>query len=83
MLGYPITQDMESGRIYVSATGERVRDEGKQQILGTVDGKIRGVDMRMARKKSHMSAHDMMAGHRVVFDAADNAKSRQCTRPGG
>ena len=56
--------------MYTSATGERVFDQGKQQILGTVDGKVRGLNMRVAQvKKSLTSVYDMCAaGHRVVFD---------------
>ena len=38
--GYPVEKDSETGREYTSATGERVVDQGKQQILGTVDGKV-------------------------------------------
>ena len=46
--GYPVEKDSETGRVYTSATGERVFDQGKQQILGTVDGKVRGLNMRVA-----------------------------------
>ena len=35
--GYPVERDSESGRVYTSATGERVFDQVKQQFLGTVD----------------------------------------------
>ena len=38
--GYPIERDSETGRVYTSPTGERVFDQRKQQILGTVDGKV-------------------------------------------
>ena len=60
---------METGRIYMSATGQRVRDDGKLR-LGTVDGKTRGLNMRVVgSRKSLTSVYDMCsAGHRVVFD---------------
>ena len=73
---YPVERDSETGRVClcVSATGERVFDEEKQQILGTVDGKVRGWNMRAAKvKKSLTSVYDMCAaGHRVVFDFDSN-----------
>ena len=51
-------------------------DQGKQQILGTVDGKVRGLNMRVAQvKQSLTSVYDMCAaGHRVVFDFDDNKR---------
>ena len=74
--GYPVERDSETGRVYTSATGERVFDQGKQQILGTVDGKVRGLNMRVAQvKKSLTSVYDMCAaGHRVVFDFDSNKR---------
>ena len=50
------------------------RRAGKQQILGTVDGKVLGLNMRVAQvKKSLTSVCDMFAaGHRVVFDFDSN-----------
>ena len=67
ILGYT-EKDSETGRVCTSATGERVFDQGKQQILGTVDGKVRGLNMRVAQvKKSLTSVRDTCAaGHRVV-----------------
>ena len=32
--GYPVERDSETGRVYTSATGERVFDQGKQRGLG-------------------------------------------------
>ena len=74
--GYPVERDSETGRVYTSATGERVFDQGKQQILGTVDGKVRGLNMRVAQvKKSLTSEYDTCAaGHRVVFDFDSNKR---------
>ena len=53
-------------------------DQGRQQILGTVDGKVRGLNMRVAQVKKCLSGVcDMCAaGHRVVFDF-DNADWRE------
>ena len=45
--GYLVEKDSEIGHVYTSATGEGVFDQGKQQILGTVDGKVRGLSMRV------------------------------------
>ena len=78
--GHSVKRDSETGRVYTSATGERVFDQEKQQILGTVDGKVRGLNMRVAHvKKSLTSVCDMYAdGHRVVFDF-DTAQDRRST----
>ena len=35
--------------MYTLATGERVFDQGKQQVLEIVDGKVRGLNTRVAR----------------------------------
>ena len=53
---------------------ERVTDEGKQQIYGAVDGQTRDLNMRVATvKKGLASVCDIcQAGHRVIFDTADN-----------
>ena len=58
----------------MSATGDRVNDDGHQRILGTVDGRIRGLNMRVDRvRKSFMSVYDMcLAGHRAVFGVAED-----------
>ena len=74
--GHPVERDSETGRVYTSATGERVFHQGKQQILGSVDGKVRCLNMRVAHvKKSLTSVHDMCAaGHRVVFDFDTNKR---------
>ena len=76
--GYLVEKDSETGRVYTSATGERVFDQGEQQILGAVDGKVRGLNMRVAQvKKSLTSVYDMCAaGHRVVFDFDDNKRDQ-------
>ena len=68
--GSTVERDSETGRVYTSATGERVFDQGKQQILGTVGGRVRGLKMRLAQVKNSLtSVCDMCAvGHRVVFD---------------
>ena len=39
---------LETGPIYMSANGGRVRDEGKQQILGQLGERTRGLNMRVA-----------------------------------
>ena len=72
--GYPVERDNETGRGHTSATGERVFDQEKQQILGTVDGQVRGFNMRVPQvKKTLTSVYDMCAaGHRVVFDFDSN-----------
>ena len=58
----PIAQDMDCGRICMSATGERVKDEGKQQILGTA----RSLNMRVASvSKSLTSADEVHRQSRV------------------
>ena len=49
--GYSVERESETGRVYTSATGERVFDQGKHQIMGTVDGKVRGLNMRVAQVK--------------------------------
>ena len=74
-------------QIYASATGDRVWDEGTQQILGTVDGKTRGLSMRMARaRKCLASVFDMcLVRHRVVFDSAEDGADllREENKEGG
>ena len=74
--GCSVERDSETGRVHTSVTGERVFDQEKQQILGTVDGKVRGLNMRVAQvKKSLMSVYDMCAaGHRVVLDFDSNKR---------
>ena len=71
-----VKRDSETGRVCTSATGERVFDQGKQQMLGTVDGNVRGMNMRVAQvKKSLTSVYDTCAaGHRVVFDFDSNKR---------
>ena len=66
----------EGQRNWSCAIGERVFDQGKQQILGIVDGKVRGLNMRVAQvKKSFTCVYDMcFAGHRVVFDFDSNKR---------
>ena len=56
--------------------GSRVFGQVKQQILGTVDGKVRCLTMRVAQvKKSLTGVYDMCAaGHRVVFDFDSNKR---------
>ena len=51
-------------------------DQEKLQILETVDGKVRGLDMRVAQvKKSLTSVYDTWAaGHRVVIDFDSNRR---------
>ena len=45
-------------RVYTSASGEHVIDQGQQQILGTVVDKVRGLRMRVAQvRKSLTSVH--------------------------
>ena len=45
------------------------------ESLGTVDGKVRGLNMRVAQVKSLTSVYDMCsAGHRVVFDFDSNKR---------
>ena len=74
--GHPVERDSETGRVYTSATGERVFDHEKQKILGTVDGTVRGLNMRVAQvQKSLTSVYDVCAaGHRVVFDFDSNKR---------
>ena len=78
MLDCPVIQDNETGRVYTSATGERVYDQGKQQILRTVSGKVRGLNMRVAKvKKSLTSVYDLCAaGPRVTFDLGKDGTDR-------
>ena len=45
---YPVERNSETGRVYTSVFGERVFDQGKLQILGTVDRKVRDLNMRVA-----------------------------------
>ena len=47
--GYPFLKDCDMGRVSSSATGEPVIDQGQPQILGTMDGKARGLRMRVAQ----------------------------------
>ena len=51
-------------------------NQEKQHILGTVDGKVRGLSVRVAQvKKSLTSLYDTCAaGHRVVFDFDSNKR---------
>ena len=74
--GCPVERASETGRVYTSATGERVFDQGRQQILGIVDGTVSGLNMRVTQvKKSLTSVYDMCAaGHRVVFDFDNNKR---------
>ena len=68
---YPVESDSETGR--VNTSGERVFDQGRQQMLGTVDGKVRGLNML---EESLTSESDMCAaGHRVVFDFDNNKRN--------
>ena len=71
---YSVVRDSETGRVYKSATGERVIDQEQQQILGTVDGKVRRLYMCAAQvRKILTSVYDMCAaGHRVFFDFDSN-----------
>ena len=71
---HSVVRDSESGRVYKSATGERVMDQEQQQILGTVDGKVRGLHMRVAQARNSLTCVSDMcaAGHRVVFDFDNN-----------
>ena len=52
--GYPFESYSETGRVYTSATGDRVFHRVKQQILGTVDGKVRGLTMRVKSRVSRV-----------------------------
>ena len=52
--GYPVEKDGETGRVFTSATEGCVLDHGRQQILGTVDIKVRGLN-----RKSLISVYDM------------------------
>ena len=81
ILGYLVERDSETGRVYTSATGEREPDQGEQQILVTVDGKVRGLNMRVAHvRKSLTSVYYMCAaGRRVVFDFDSRTRVTQKT----
>ena len=61
--------------VHVGHRRVRVRS-GESADPGTVDGKVRGLNMRVAPvKKSLTSVYDMFAaGHRVVFDFDDNTR---------
>ena len=71
---YAVVRDSETGRVFTSAAGEHIIDQGHQRILGTVDGKVRGLCMSVAQiRKSLTSVCDMCAtGQRVVSDFDKN-----------
>ena len=70
ILGYPVERDSETGRVYTSATGERVFDQEKQQI-----GNCGRQSARLEHASRVTSVYDMCAaGHRVVFDFDSNKR---------
>ena len=67
---YPAVPDKEAGKVYESATGQQVIDEGVSRLVCMQNGKVRIIKTRRAGvTKPLLSVHDMtQQGLRVVFE---------------
>ena len=74
---YPL-EDTKTGTSYKAANGQKIVDEGRRSLVGTINGSsaVKGARFRVAKtSRCLMSVSEMVdQGKRVVFDADENGR---------